>query len=228
MNMIFFNESLRRTECLMDLAMEANQSYRVLMQLREALISDNELINISPAFYSIVFRNTMQSLFVDISKVFYEYDLKETESCYSLLDKIKNNLRQLDNRSVTAGQMSHISYENIYFRDFSSVGEIVDFYLEELGKKGSIIDHLLTLRCKHFVHIDIKTHKDLEAFFRDNFVSLSDIEDLLVLFSNICIALYQYFKSCTFYPLAENHDDFEKTLRCLRKYKELSEKYDEY
>lgn len=227
--MTIFEKCIQRLDDLMDLAMEANQTYKVVILLREFQITENEILNISPSFYNSVFRNNKQCLFIDISKMYDTKDVDGTESTHGLLLLMNDHLQELEEKSISVSQLQHIAFDKpYYYVDFQSTKEMIDYYIAKISEKADTIKSVRKLRNKHFGHVDFNKHKDLSALFQEYSVSLVDIEELLVLNSNILTALYRYFKDSDFYPLALNCEDFTNTIRCIKRYKELSEKYFEY
>ena len=222
------NKCLKRSENLMELAIDMNQTYRVIMQLREQQEKNNEIINISPAFYNSVFRTHMQSLFIDIAKVFENSDEDDTESVYNLLKKLENNIHQLSDKSINVYQLTHIQFENGYYKAYQSTHEMISSYLQLIEEKECVRKHIKKLRDKHFAHIDLQGSIHPDRLFKKHSVTLDNVEEMLVLYSNICMALYQYFKSESFIPIASNKEDLDKTIKYVAGYFELAEKYNDY
>ena len=79
----------------------------LIMMIRDLQVNKNDIINISPGFYHMVSRNSMQALFVDISKMF-DKDAKNMSIVW-LLNSIKNHLDLLDNRAVTMNEFRHLN-----------------------------------------------------------------------------------------------------------------------
>ena len=222
-----YNEKCKeRVKNYMDFTIIANQSYMVIMMLRDLQENNNDIINISPAFYQTVFRNCMQALFVDISKMF-DNDQKNISIVW-LLNSINSNLDLLDNHSVSVNEFQHLGDRSAICVKFNSLKDLVSQYNYSITKCKNEIDSLTTLRNKFYVHLDIKAQNHLDKLFQDNSVSLVAIEKLLTLNTNICNALYMYFVDTTVFPLTVNHDDLYKTISCIEKYDALSKKYNDY
>ena len=159
---------------------------------------------------------------------------KPTESTRILLEDIKEKSNQFENRTISLIQYKKISgvFSNgeYYQESFSTADRIAEHYLELIKSEriDSIICSVRALRNKYYAHLDFDTQKNIVGFFQSNSVSFADLEELLTLNSNICTTLYRYFKDVDTYPFAVNYNDFSRTIRCIEKYEELSEKYDEY
>ena len=219
-----FNEKCKeRVDKYIDFSIRANQSYIVIMMLRDLQASKNDIINISSAFYQTVFRNCMQSLFVDISKMF-DNDPKNI-SIVGLLDIINNNLHLLDSRSISVNEFQHLSDRSAVCIRFCSLKELIDYCNDSIAKSKNEIDSLTTLRNKVFAHLDKNAQNHLGKLFQDNSVSLVVIEKLLTLNTNICNALYMYFSGTTFIPIMANYDDLYRSIDCIERYNSLSQLY---
>ncbi len=196
------------------------------MMIRDLQGNKNDILNISPGFYHMVSRNSMQALFVDLSKMF-DKDAKNMSIVW-LLNSIKNHLDLLDNRSVTVNEFQHLDDNFAVSRAFNSLTELVNYYADSIAKSEQDIKSLTILRNKFYAHLDKDAQNHLDRLFKENAVSLITIEKLLILNMNICNALYKYFNDSTFVPLDINHNDLYRTISCIEKYKELSEKYNDY
>ena len=222
----FSEKCKERVENYMDFTITANQSYMVIMMLRDLQANKNEIINISPAFYQTVFRNCMQALFVDISKMFD--DNSKNLSIVWLMNIISSHMDLLDNRAVSVNVFQHLgdhSAEGVYF---SSLEDLVNHYKESIENCKNDIESLMTLRNKFYAHLDRKAQNHLDKLFKDYSVSLVKIEKLLTLNVNISNALYMYFTDGTVFPLTTNYDDLYRTISCIEKYDVLSKKYHDY
>ena len=150
----FYEKCKERITKYMNFTITANQSYMVIMMLRDLQENKNEIINISPAFYQTVFRNCMQALFVDISKMFD--DDSKNISIVWLLNSISSHLDLLDNRSVSVNEFQHLGDHSAKCVQFSSLKDLVSHYQESIAKCKDEIDSLITLRNKFYVHLDKK------------------------------------------------------------------------
>ena len=210
----------------MDFTITANQSYMVIMMLRDLQENKNEIINISPAFYQTVFRNCMQALFVDISKMF-DNDSKNLSVVW-LLNSINKHLDLLDNHAASVNEFQCLGDSAPACVQFGSLKELVNHCNDSIADYKNEIKSLTTLRNKFYAHLDKRAQNHLDRLFQDNSVSLVTIEKLLTLNANICNALYLYFVGNTVFPLTINHDDLYRTISCVEKYAALSEKYSDY
>lgn len=220
---MFYEKCKERITNYMDFTITANNSYMLIMMIRDLQMNKNDIINISPAFYHMVSRNSMQALFVDISKMF-DND-SQNMSIVWLLNSIKNNLDLLDNRVVNVSEYQHFN-DNAYVNiSFNSLSELVNHYADSVEKNEHDIKSLTILRNKFYGHLDKSAQNHLDSLFKDNSVSLLTIEKLLILNFNICNALHMYFNGGTFAPLDLNYNDLYRSISYIEKYKVLSKKY---
>ena len=226
LDLCYYEKCKERVKNYMDFTIIANQSYMVIMMLRDLQANKNDIINISPAFYQTVFRNCMQALFVDISKMF-DNDQKNISIVW-LLKSINNNLELLDNHFVSVNEFQHLGDHSMIRVKFNSLKDLLSHYNNSIAECKNEIDSLTTLRNKFYAHLDVKAQNHLDKLFQENSVSLVAIEKLLTLNTNICNALYTYFVDATVFPLTGNHDDLYRTILCIEKYFLLSKKYDDY
>ena len=232
--MTLFEEYRQRTENMFNFAIDANQSYMVLTTIRKEQEEHNDIINLSPAFYSSVYYSCLQSVVLDVCKMFDGERKKPTESTRILLEDIKMNSKQFEDRSISVIQYKKItgvfSNGSYYHESFDTVDRVAEHYLKLIKskKEKAIIDSLKCLRNKYYAHLDFDTQNNIVGFFQSHSVSLADIEELLTLNSNICTTLYRYYLDTDTYPLAINYNDFSRTIRCIEKYSELSEKFNDY
>lgn len=216
--MTFFEKCSQRTEHLFVFSKDVNQTYMVIVALRDTLKKHRKIINTSPNFYNSIFRSCMQSIFVDLSKIYYEKDFKNTESTLNFLNKLKNNLGQLNNNPISVNLATHIEINkgNFTEKKFINLNEMIDYFLEQIKNYKSSITAVHNLRNKYFAHLDLSSLNDLDKLFKENGVSLNTVEELLNLNANICVALYKFFKGIDAYPLALNHNDYFNTVQLLK------------
>ena len=223
---MFYEKCKERITAYMEFTITANDSYMLIMMIRDLQVNKNDIINISPAFYKMVSRNSLQALFVDISKMF---DNKSNNmSIVWLLNSLKKHLDLLDNRAVTVNEFQHLGDNFAGNVSFNSLTELINHYTDSIAKSEPEIKSLTTLRNKFYAHLDKSAQNHLDSLFKENSVSLVTIEKLLILNVNICNALYKYFFGSTFVPLDYNHDDLYRSIACIEKYKVLSKKYKDY
>ena len=222
----FYEKCKERITDYINFSITANNSYMLIMMIRDLQGNKNDILNISPGFYHMVSRNSMQALFVDISKMF-DKDSKNMSIVW-LLNSIKNNLDLLDNRAITVNEFRHLNDNYAVNISFNSLSELVNHYDDSIVKNEQDIKSLTVLRNKFYAHLDKGAQNHLDSLFKKNSVNLVTIEKLLILNVNICNALYKYFNGSTFVPLDYNHNDLYRSIMCIEKYKELSEKYNNY
>lgn len=228
--MTFKEKCLERTERLLNFSVDTNLTFSVLKMLHQLRREKPDIHNLSPAFYGSIFNNSIHVLMTEIPKMFDDKEKheKDTESTYFLLKKMRDNLNLLEDISLSVNQFSHISYEDVYYIDFKTTQEMLDYYLDSIEQKKEIINHITKRRHKYYAHWDQKSINDINKLFVNNPVSLNDVEEVLVLNSNICVALYRYFYRDRIYsPLVDNREDFLNTVNYLEAHiKELEQEND--
>lgn len=212
----FFDKCKEKLGRITDSMIYTNQAFLVIMQLRDFQEKNNELINISPAFYSCVYECTMEYLFIEIDKMF---DPKiDRDGMYGLLNKLKNKIHLLDRNRPFESNVTHsLNSDIMTSRRYTGIDALVDESIEliESVKTKEITKNVKTLRDKYFAHREEK--KDFSPIFKAHPVSLKDIEALLVLNANIVNALYMYFKEKTIVPRTTDYNDFGKTVFYIQK-----------
>lgn len=217
--MTFYEKCKERTSRLMDFAINANQSYMMILIIRDLQANKNEIANISPAFYQSVFRACLQTLFIDVSKMFD--NKKKNESTLNLLSDMQKNQTQLENIGVIANHFHHLGDRKSYPFNCDNLQDILDRCMLLIAQNEDDIKALRKLRNKYYAHLDREAQNDLDKLFRENKVSLAAIEKLLTLNVNILNTLYMYFNDSTVFPVISNHDDFKNTVWYVEKYDEL-------
>ena len=224
-HMTFYEKCQERTSRLMDFAINANQSYMLILIIRDLQANKNEIANISPAFYQSVFRACLQILFIDVSKMFD--DKKKNESTLNLLSDMQKNQAQLENIGVIANHFRHLGDMKSYPFSCDNLQDILYKCMQLIAQNEDDIKSLRKLRNKYYAHLDRDSQNDLDKLFRENKVSLAAIERLLTLSINILNTLYMYFNNSTVFPVTTNHDDFKKTVWFVEQYDELYHKMQE-
>ena len=220
--MTFYEKCQERTSRLMDFAINANQSYMTIMIIRDLQANKNEIANISPAFYQSVFRACLQTLFIDVSKMFD--NKKKNESTLNLLSDMQENQAQLENIGVIANHFQHLGDMKSYPFSCDDLQAILEKCMQLIAQNEDGIKALRKLRNKYYAHLDRDSQNDLDKLFRENKVSLAAIERLLTLNINILNTLYMYFNNSTVFPVTTNNDDFNKTVWCIEQSDKLYHK----
>lgn len=210
MDECFMRACERRCDRIIRESLMANLTYSVFSQVQKLYSEKNEIIDLSPSFYSVVFDNCAQSLVVDIYKMF-DSD-SHTEGVRSLLQTMADNKNKLDIKKVIEANV---------FDDLTSISakekryENIGVFIEESKRnimendKGAIL-RIKSLRDKYYAHFD-KDVKDVRVFFSRNKISKKELHDLLLLNFNICNGLSKYFTDTTVVPMPLKHDDFQLT-----------------
>lgn len=214
MDKVFYDKCKDRLYRISNSMLRTNQSFCVIVQLHNYQKEHNELINISPAFYTCVTDCCMESLFVETDIMF---DPKtDREGIRGLLLKMKNNIDLLDNdRSIEANETTALDNHNMTTKKYDNIVQLIGHSIYKINDNKEIIKNVKTLRDKYFAHRESKVNYD--KLFKNNPVSMTDIEKLLVLNTNIVNALYMYFFDRTLFPIAQNHDDFNRTVFYINK-----------
>jgi ABC-type molybdate transport system permease subunit len=136
----FYEKCKERITDYMNFSITANNSYMLIMMIRDLQGNKNDILNISPGFYHMVSRNSMQALFVDISKMF-DNDPKNMSIVW-LLNSIKSHLDLLDNRAVNVSEYQHFN-DNAYviklLQDLGWVGATFSFWKNVWWSRALVI-----------------------------------------------------------------------------------------
>ena len=214
MDKVFYDKCKDRLNQISNSMLRTNQSFCVIIQLNNFKEKYNDLINISPAFYTSVIDCCMESLFIEIDKMF---DPKTNGvGIRGLLITMQNNTDLLDNsRSIEANETTALDNYSMTTKEYNSIVQLINDSINKINNNEIIIKNVKTLRDKYFAHRESKVNYN--KLFKNNPVSMADIEKLLVLNANIVNALYMYFYNRTLFPIAHNHDDFNKTVFYIKK-----------
>ena len=140
----------------------------------------------------------------------------------SLLLRMKKEIRQLDNtHSINTNVFKKVTDNSAKSINYNNLQALIDDSLCQINNNKNKIENAKKLRDIYYAHSDKDKLNNIDKLFKKHKVSLLDIENLLVLNSNLCIALYNYFKDTTMIPRAWNYDDFKNTVHYL----ELGVKY---
>lgn len=228
-NNISYEEKCKKElERLSEQYLKTNQTFENLMQLRDFQVNNNDLINISTSFFSQVIENSIEVLFIEISKM---YDCcKNAIGIHSLLIRMKKEIRQLNNKKIIQ--------TNVYKRlndsepkpiTYNNIEGFLNNALCQIDNKNEIIERVKNLRDVYYAHSDKTRINTINDYFMQNSVDFDDIEELLTLNFNLYNALLSYFKNTLTLPLAVNYDDFKYLVKYLREGKESdNEKYATY
>lgn len=229
--MTFKEKCSIRTGQILSFAENTNVSFIILKGLFEVRRNKPDTLNISPVFFSSVIDNYIQTLMVDIYKMFDNSNKheKDTESTFFLVKDMRNNLNLLDDIAVSVNQYRYVSHEEGYQKVFSSTKEMLDFYIKAIEDNQEKITSIQKRRSKYYAHWDRSTLNDVKKVFEKHPVCLDDIEELLVLNTNICVALYRYFHQKEIYiPFIHEANDFEKTINCIEAYQKSTDQNDQF
>ena len=187
----------------------------VIRQIQSFCYEKNDIINLSPAFYQTVLRNSIQSLFIEVSKMF---DIsKRAEGIHRLLLDIQSNIDKFDKRQFSPVFFTELTDRRAEARKMGSLEEYVNYSLEEINRNSNIIEAVKAQRDQYYAHKDSDV-KDLESFFEENKVTYEAFQKLLILNTNLNNGLYYYFvNNTTVAPLALGYDDLEKTIHFAEK-----------
>ena len=217
----FKDECIESLKKIFNYTINANQSYSIIMQLRDLQANHNDIVNISPAFYSWIKYNSIQSLFIEVYKMF-DSDKKSDGVC-SLFLKIKKNIDKLDNnRPIETRWIKNLHGTRSETKQFSNLSDAISYGLRKIENNSSIFNSIKTQRNKYYAHLDSKIYNP-EDLLNSNPVKYSDIKTMLILNMNLYNIINCYFNNNTLLPLASNHDDFKKIINIIIKYKRLKE-----
>lgn len=214
--MTFYDKCKDRTKKLVHFSTIANQSYMNVVLLNDLQANKVDVLNISPAFYQSVRRACMQTLFIDIPKMF---DKKgNNESTYNLFTKMKSQINQLESCVIEVQYFEHLDSKSSKTIKYQTLGEMLDDGLKLIEESRAEITRVEKLRHKYYAHLDLAVQNRIEELFIKNKISLADIEKLLTLNMNLLNMLYMYFFEKTVYPSITNANDLSYTVYCVEEY----------
>lgn len=216
MDDVFYEKCKERCDRLMNITLHLNQTYMVLMQMRDLRLQKPKVFERSLAFYQTVFRNSTLTVFIELCKMFDANT--EGEGIHALLRKMSCSVDQLDNKcSIEANAFSELEDNRSAVVLYKNIEELISTSLRKIENEGTILKRLRTLRDKYYAHYEIMTDVKLAGLLQSNRITYEDIKQLIVLNMNILNALYKYFFDETMLPLLSNYDDLKATVFCVEK-----------
>lgn len=194
-----YHESVKeKVELLIDRSMRANAAFTALTQIRKTQVDHNEVINLSTTFFGIVAESLITTLYMEMSKL---YETKHgNESIPALLESHQMNIHQLN-----PGEFSSIHFTSMNVKEgnlfkYKSAMEMILRNKELVESQAACIERVKCLRDKYFAHYDRTAFKDLGGLFERYKVSFGEMENLLLLGSNICNDYVNMLEDNTVYP----------------------------
>ena len=214
----YFESCRKRLDKIVEAMILTNEAHCILLQLRNFQMNNNELINISPGFYNCIIRNCIEVIFIEMYKMFDEN--KDNDGILGFLCSLRDNYHLLDtSREISANETKKLQDTTMSICKYNSIIQLVESSLKKIHDVDPLILPGKTQRDKYYAHYEKGINWD--TFFDKYSVSLSDIESLLILNTNLCNALYMYFYNTTMIPVSMNSDDFKRTIDYIRKGVEL-------
>ena len=212
----FYEKCKERCDRLMKITLHLNQTYMVLLQMKDLRLQKPEVFERSPVFYQTVFRNSTLTFFIELCKM---YDANtESEGTYALLKKMSRSADQLENeRSIEANAFNELTDNRSDVVLYENIEQLISISIQKIKNEGAVLDRLRTLRDKYYAHYEIMTEEKLAGLLKSNRITYEDLKRLIVLNMNILNALYKYFFDATMFPLLSNYDDLKTTAFCVEK-----------
>lgn len=214
----FFQKREEVLSRIMDNSIGANQTFALLIQLRDFYVEHNDLFSVAPQFFNTIAFNCMQVVLVEIYKMFDTS--KDNEGIRTFIEKTKKGINQLDNSVKTrANFIASVFDMSAKVKQFDSLQSIIDFSEKAIKENSELLDRVDKLRCKYYAHHDPDV-KDVSKLFERYQLTFDDVERLLVLNWNLCNAFKRYFSGCTVRPLPHNYNDCQRMFNMLIEKKE--------
>lgn len=210
MSKSFEDSCKEKLDTLINHELIVNGSYMVLKQILNLQENKVDLLNLSVSFYRTVVNNCVSTIFIELAK---EYDTSsQTLNLHSLLSKISKNLHLLQDKSFSIYLFSNLDAYDAETTSFDSISAFIDYALSELNSVVDIVNRVKKLRDKYYAHLEMGFAQNPEKLFSANKITYAEIEQLLVLYSNICNGLNVFFNDTTTMPLVISCEDYDKTL----------------
>ena len=222
MNESYFNKSGETLSRIMDDSICANQTFAILIQLRDFAENESDIFRVAPQFFNTIAYNCMQVLLVEIYKMFD--NSKRNDGIRTFVEKMKEGISQLDNSfRIEANFIDALFATSARIKEFDCLQSIIDFAEEAFEDNKELLIRVKKLRCKYYAHHDPDI-KDVAKLFEKHQLTFSDIERLLVLNWNLCNAFKRYFADCTVMSLPHNYNDCQRLFNLLIETKARFEK----
>ena len=210
----FYEKCRERCDRLMKITLHLNQTYMILLQLRDLRLQKGDVFEKSPLFYQTAFRNCTLSVFIELCKM-YDANTKG-EGTYALLRKMSCSIELLDNsRSIEANAFNMLTDDRSDVVLYENIEKLVSTSLQKIKNEGVVLARLRTLRDKYYAHYEIMTEERLAELLKNNRITYEDLKQLIVLNTNILNALFKCFFDATMLPLISNYDDLKSTVCCV-------------
>ena len=199
--------------------MIVNSTYKCYQQIRMTEKNNPEVLEISPSFYSAVKNSFISTIIVELCN---EFDRCERNlNLYGLLKSISKNIHQMSNPSDYFSINPYLNFNDISEDSisFNGLTEFINYSISEMDSTIDSMERIKKLRNKYYAHLDNDCLKNPERFFLKTGVSYEEIENLLILYSNICLGLFLYLTDTTTHLLLEGYDDYENTYQIIVDYR---------
>ena len=247
-------EILHLANNLFEEALDAKCYFQIIQQFEKTTDEYNEEVNCSPAFYNVTLQALIQSMFMNLCKL-YDWDEKSltlrtllkhlndlelrdispntSEICGFWNQKFQRQLRPVEEtlfpKEVQEQKdiLAIFGYEYTYTRVDLTLQEMNDLFQRRfaaLQEKG-IVRNLINRRRKMLAHNDKQTNFDYARIAKENPLPVEEIR-LLIEFAIDCLQFYIEILSGTFKAANySNIDDWENTLYYVRIGKMYHEAY---
>lgn len=206
-----YRESVtEKIELLIDRSMRANAAFTALKQIKLSQVEHNEIINLSAEFFRITTESLITTLYMELSKMFERKH--GNESLPTLLDNHQKNIHQLNH-----GEFSSIHFSSMDAKDgklfmYDSAIDMINKNNVLIESNATCIERVKGLRDKYFAHYDRAAFKDTVSLFERYKVSFEEMENLLLLSTNICNDYVNMLEDKTVYPFFLQSDDLENLI----------------
>lgn len=220
-------------------ALRANSYWNLLKQYKENVSKYNNEMNCSPAFYNVIYTSLVESLFLNLSKIYDVNNksltiktlLKGTETI--TIDYLDEHVRAKYELCGNKLQYPLNSLEECYFKDEVSeqkricevydiehiittlnldLKEIHKLYTKRFNSLNKIRNNLVTQRNKIHIHNDKEINFNFEDIYQNQPISNEDADKLIGFaldFSRYCIEILTGVSKPETYV---NMNDWEATL----------------
>jgi hypothetical protein len=208
----FYESVSDRANRLMNIAIELNSCYLTCDQLRILQNDENNLINLSPAFFQTIRRALVYELFIETAKLFDKDD--EDESIYRLLIDSENNIDQLKNINKPFESNHFIEFNDKKAKviKYSGISDMILKNKQKIENSEKVLISINKQRNKIYAHYDKRIIRDRYNFLQEFSVSLLDFKIILLLYSNICNDFMNLFSNKTVYPFIVNSQDLSNII----------------
>lgn len=209
----FLKDSKIRIDYFLNKALDLNNCYRIIMQLQEYKNNERDFIEISEAFFEIVYHSLIHKMVIEIPKLFDEKT--ENENLFNLLMKLKKEIAFLENISFEVSHFTEFNSTETVTVKYTNVSDMIDSNLKIMNSLIDIREPIRIQRNKFYAHSDKKYAINPSDLYSKHPIKFKYFERTLLAYSNICNDICMILNGYTMFPFMLKVDDLSHMLALI-------------